>query len=70
MASRLVKLLNLLDLLSRQNGATINEIAERLGISRRAVYRQIEEVEELCIPLYDDKEPGKARKDGELMRIM
>ena len=50
----LIKLLTAVDLLSRQEGATINELAERLEIDRRSVYRLLNVVEELHFPLYDE----------------
>jgi predicted DNA-binding transcriptional regulator YafY len=62
MAARLTKLLRAIDLLSRPMGATINELAEHLEVDRRSVYRQKDAVEDLGIPLYDDKNPSEREK--------
>ena len=51
----LIKLLKALDLLSKDEGVTIGELGNQLGIDRRSVYRLISVIEELGFPLYDDK---------------
>jgi len=53
----LIKLLKALELLSKPEGTTIEEMGAQLGIDRRSVYRLINVVEELGFPLYDDKIP-------------
>ncbi|MCR4287455.1 MAG: WYL domain-containing protein [Deltaproteobacteria bacterium] len=58
----LIKLIKTIDLLGRHNGATIQELEEGLGIDRRSVYRAIKVVEELDIPVYDDKDPLEKSK--------
>jgi predicted DNA-binding transcriptional regulator YafY len=67
MASKLVKLLKALDLLSRPSGVTIKEISENLGIDRRSVYRLMETIEELHIPTYEDKNPAEKEKRWKLV---
>lgn len=47
----LVKMLKAVDVLSRPEGATIDELAEELGVDRRTVYRIRETLEELNFPL-------------------
>jgi len=51
----LIKLLKALDLLSKPEGTTIEELGRELGIDRRSVYRLINVIEELGFPVYDDK---------------
>lgn len=51
----LVQLIKTLSLLSRPQGATKNEMAEALDISIRSVSRSIQTIEELGIPVYDEK---------------
>ena len=58
----LIKLLRALDVLSRPEGATINQLAEHLEIDRRSVYRLIDVIEELHFPLYDDTVPLEKEK--------
>ena len=58
----LIKLLKALDLLSRPEGATIKQLAEHLEIDRRSVYRLIDVMEELHLPLYDDTVPMEKEK--------
>jgi len=58
----LIKLLRALDLLSRPEGATINQLAEHLEIDRRSVYRLMHVMEELHFPLYDDAVPSEKEK--------
>ena len=62
----LIKLLKALDLLSKPEGTTIEEMAAQLGIDRRSVYRLINVVEELGFPLYDDKIPLEKEKRWKL----
>lgn len=51
----LVQLIRTLGLLSRPMGVTRKEMADDLGISVRSVSRSIQAVEELGIPVYDDR---------------
>jgi predicted DNA-binding transcriptional regulator YafY len=51
----LVKLLKTIDLLARPQGATIEEMGEKLELDRRSVYRIIHIIEELGFPIYDEK---------------
>jgi predicted DNA-binding transcriptional regulator YafY len=58
----LVKMLKAVDVLSRPGGATIDELAEELGVDRRTVYRIRETLEELKFPLYEDDSHLDGRK--------
>jgi predicted DNA-binding transcriptional regulator YafY len=51
----LIKLLKALDLLSKNEGVTLRELGDQMGIDRRSVYRLIDVIQELGFPLYDDK---------------
>ncbi len=51
----LVQLIRTLGLLSRPMGATKKEMSDDLGISLRSVSRSIQAIEELGIPVYDDR---------------
>jgi predicted DNA-binding transcriptional regulator YafY len=62
----LFKLLKTLDLLSRPQGTTIEEMAEVLEIDRRSVYRIIKLVEELGFPVYDEAIPLERQKRWKL----
>ena len=64
--SILIKFLKAIDLLSKPEGTTIEEMAEVLGVERRSVYREIEVIEELGFPIYDDKIPYEKRKRWKL----
>jgi len=59
---QLVKFLRAVDLVSRPQGATIDELSEGLNINRRSVYRLINVIEELGIPIYDDQTPLERKK--------
>lgn len=65
--SNLIKLLKTLDLLSKPEGTTIEELQNVLEIDRRSVYRQIALIQDLGFPLYDDKVPLEKRKRWKLM---
>ena len=60
----LVQLVKTLNLLSAPRGVTRKEIADTLDISDRSVSRVIHVVEDLGIPVYDDRRPEKKRNDG------
>ena len=45
-------------LIGRLSGATIGELEENLGISRRSVYRVLKALEDLKYPCYKDEEHG------------
>lgn len=51
----LIQLIQTLGLLSRPMGATKKEMSDDLGISMRSVSRSIQAIEELGIPVYDDR---------------
>lgn len=65
--NNLIKLLKTLDLLSKPEGTTIEELQNVLEIDRRSVYRQIALIQDLGFPLYDDKVPFEKRKRWKLM---
>lgn len=50
----LIKMLKAVDFLARPGGASMEEVAEELGVDRRTAYRIRETLEELGFPLYDD----------------
>lgn len=58
----LVKLLRAIDLLSRPSGASIKELQDGLGISRRSVYRLFDVLESLNFPLVEQERPGEREK--------
>lgn len=58
----LVKMLKAVDILSRPAGATMEELAEGLGVDRRTSYRIRETLEELNFPLYEDTTSLDGRK--------
>lgn len=58
----LIKLLHAIDQLSRSGGTTIKELQERLGVSRRSVYRMFDVLEALHFPLLEDDRPGEKEK--------
>ncbi len=62
----LIKLLRALELFSKPEGTTIEEISEHLGIDRRSVYRVINLVEELGFPIYDEEIPLEKSKRWKL----
>ena len=67
MPNRLLKLLKALDLLARPTGVTIKELSQNLGIDRKSVYRLIGLIEDLQVPLYDEKLPGDREKRWRLV---
>ena len=62
----LIKLLKALELLSKSDGTTIEEMGAQLEIDRRSVYRMINLIEELGFPLYDEKVPLEKEKRWKL----
>ena len=54
----LIQLLSAAKLIGRLSGATIGELEEKLGISRRSVYRVLEDLDELQYPYYKDEDHG------------
>lgn len=58
----LIKLIKTIDLLSKPQGVTLDELATELGIEKRSVYRVLETVQELGVPVYEDKAPFEKRK--------
>jgi len=59
---QLIKFLRAIDLMARHTGATMEDLSGELGINRRSVYRLINVMEELGIPLYDDTAPLERKK--------
>ncbi len=53
-ARHLVKLLKAVELIGRPQGATIDELVERLEINKRTAYRMIETMDEMSFPFYED----------------
>src|SRR5512133_73181 len=53
-ARHLVDILKAVDLISGPDGASIDELAAHLDVSRRTVYRMLETLEELNFPVYED----------------
>ena len=53
----LIKLLKALELLSKPEGTTIEEMGTQLEVDRRSVYRLINVIEDLGFPIYDEKLP-------------
>lgn len=60
MYKQLSELLAAARLISRTSGAKIKELEERLGISRRSVYRLLDTLEGMGFPIYDEYD-GKER---------
>ncbi|RJX17080.1 MAG: WYL domain-containing protein [Desulforudis sp.] len=60
--SNLVKFLRTVDLLSRPQGATVDEIVEELGIDKRSVYRLLEVISDMHFPIYDEPDPEDRRR--------
>jgi len=54
----LVQLIAATRLIAREGGATIAELVEHLGITRRSVYRLFDALDELNYPYYRDEEHG------------
>ena len=54
----LIQILSAAKLIGRISGATIGELEENLGITRRSVYRVLEALDELQYPYYKDEENG------------
>jgi len=64
--TNLLKLFRILELFSKSGGTTLKEISETLDIDRRSVYRWIDILDELKIPIYDDKIPLEKKKRWKL----
>lgn len=64
--NNLHKILRAIDLLSRRQGVTIDELAEELKISRRSVHRLLNDLHDLNFPLYDEREPFERTKTWKL----
>ncbi|PTN39107.1 YafY family protein [Desulfonatronum sp. SC1] len=63
----LLNLLNAIELLSRPQGATIQEIGESLGLQRRSVYRLLAAIQDLGFPVYDAKGEAGATKQWKML---
>jgi predicted DNA-binding transcriptional regulator YafY len=64
--NNLSKILKAVDLLSRRQGVTIDELADELKISRRSVHRLLNDLHDLNFPLYDEREPFEKTKTWKL----
>lgn len=62
-----VKYLKAINLLSSPEGATINSLAQELGISRRSVFRKLAFFEEMGFPIYDEQSGHRSEKVYRLM---
>jgi predicted DNA-binding transcriptional regulator YafY len=51
-----VKLHRALSLICRPEGASADELAMELGVDRRSVYRILETLESIGVPVFDEKE--------------
>lgn len=71
---RIVKLFKAVELICRAQGATNKELREHLGIDRKSVYRLLEILQDLGLPIYDDKIDGERevrwRFDGGFLKRM
>ncbi|MGC8491925.1 MAG: helix-turn-helix transcriptional regulator [Syntrophobacteraceae bacterium] len=67
MEPRLLKLLNTLELLGRPEGVTLKELSAKLDLDRKSVYRMLALVQELHVPVYDEKSPGEREKRWRLV---
>lgn len=65
----LIKLLKALEILSNPEGTTLEQMASRLEVNRRSVYRLIEVIEGLGFPIYDEKIPLEREKRWRLEEI-
>ena len=63
----LIKLVKTIDLLANPQGVTIDELAEKLEVDRRSVYRIINLVAELGFPIYDEAGSFDRRKRWKLL---
>jgi len=54
----LIQILSAAKLIGSPRGATIAELTEKLGVSRRSAYRVLEALDELGYPYYKDEEHG------------
>jgi len=54
----LIQLLSAAKLIARAQGATMAELEEKLGLSRRSVFRVLEAMDELGYPYWNDREHG------------
>lgn len=65
--ANLIKFLKCIDIISRPQGASLEEIGEHLGVDRRSVYRMLDLINELGFPLMDEKEPLGRKKRWKLL---
>lgn len=68
--SNLRKFLKALDLVGRPNGATFEELQKELDLTRRSVYREIEFLQDMGLPIYDDtsERPKRWKLSGEYLK--
>lgn len=62
MWGNLAKMFKVMDLLSRPDGATKKEIAEVAETQKRQAHRVIEAIQNMGVPVYDDKPDGEREK--------
>ena len=62
-----VKFLKAINLLASPNGTTIKGLMDNLDISRRSVFRLLQALEELGIPITDNQPQHKMQKKYRLM---
>jgi predicted DNA-binding transcriptional regulator YafY len=62
----LIKLLKALEILSKPEGTTIEQMATQLEVDKRSVYRLKEVIEDLGFPIYDEKIPFEKEKRWKL----
>lgn len=60
--SNLIQFLRTVDLLSRPQGATLDELKEELGRDRKSVYRMLNVIKEMHFPVYEDSDSVDGRK--------
>jgi predicted DNA-binding transcriptional regulator YafY len=62
--NNVVTLLRAVDILARPGGAGVRELGEKLGLSRRSVYRLRETLEDLNFPLTEVDSPDREKRWG------
>ena len=59
---QLVKILKALDLLSKPNGTSLQNLAKKLNIDIRSVYRMLDTMQDMGFPIWDEKIPFDKKK--------
>jgi predicted DNA-binding transcriptional regulator YafY len=66
----LLRTLRLLSLIERNaNGLRVSDMADQLGANTRAVYRDLEVLEELRVPIYTDKNGRESFAEEQYLSI-